>query len=244
MRAILTYHSIDPSGSVVSLDPRTFGHHVDWLISGSVRVSTLAEILALPPSVDGVALTFDDGFQNFRTEAWPRLRDRGLPVTLFVVSSRVGGTNVWESGSSTVPQLPLLDWEALGRLADEGVMIGSHTETHSDLERLSGDRLAAEVGGSAEEIERRLGIRPTAFCYPYGRTSVEAIALVRERYDWATTTELRPLGPVESPHMLPRLDTYYFRHPDKLAAWGTGRFRTRLWLRRQARRVRPSGGSR
>lgn len=243
MRAILTYHSIDPSASVVSLDPQTFGRHVEWLGSGSVHVSALAEILAQPTSGDSVALTFDDGFQNFRTEAWPRLRDRGLPVTLFVVSGRVGTTNVWENGSSTVPQLPLLDWEALGRLADEGVTIGSHTGTHPNLERVSGAQLAAEIDGSAEEIERRLGVRPTLFCYPYGRTSVEAMGLVRQRYELATTTELRALDSSETPHMLPRLDAYYFRHPDTLASWGSGRFRARLWLRRQMRRIRISGGT-
>ena len=37
MRAILTYHSVDETGSVISIDERTFRRHVAWLAKGHVR---------------------------------------------------------------------------------------------------------------------------------------------------------------------------------------------------------------
>src|SRR5581483_6893264 len=78
MRAILTYHSIDESGSVISVGRETFAAQAAWLASGRVRVTTVDELLALPPDADAVALTFDDGFQNFADTAVPVLERHGL----------------------------------------------------------------------------------------------------------------------------------------------------------------------
>ena len=94
MRAILTYHSIDSSGSPISIDAQSFQRHVDFLASSKLKVVPLSEIVS--DSVeDALAITFDDGVVNFAAQAWPRLRDRGLPATLFVVTGRVGKDNAW-----------------------------------------------------------------------------------------------------------------------------------------------------
>src|SRR5262245_46283197 len=120
MRAILTYHSIDDSGSPISVRPDAFERHVEWLASGLVRVTTMERLLEVPASEHAVAITFDDGFENFRDVAAPRLLAHGFPVTLFVVSGRIGRTNSWggcrEPG---IPELPLLDWPALRRLQEQ-----------------------------------------------------------------------------------------------------------------------------
>src|SRR5688572_13299743 len=130
MRAILTYHSIDGSGSPISCDSSTFAHHVAWLATGRVRVTTIEELLRLPDDADAVALTFDDGFVNFKDEAARRLLGHGFPVTLFVVAARVGTGNSWDdppspglrrtSSKRQTPSLPLLDWPALIRLQEQG----------------------------------------------------------------------------------------------------------------------------
>ena len=69
MKAILTYHSIDPSGSPISVSPDAFEAHVRWLSTGRVRVVPLEELGQLSADVDAVAITFDDGFENFSTHA-------------------------------------------------------------------------------------------------------------------------------------------------------------------------------
>ena len=88
MRAILMYHSIDTSGSTVSCHPDAFDRHVRWLSSGRVAVTSIEGLLALPSSMDAVAITFDDGFVNFRDIAAPRLLANGLTSTVFVVSEQ------------------------------------------------------------------------------------------------------------------------------------------------------------
>lgn len=245
MRAILTYHSVDPSGSVISVDERVFRRHADWLASGRVPVTSVRELLEAEDGSEGLALTFDDGFANFREVAWPILRERGLPATLFVVSSHAGGHNDWGGERSEgIPHLPLLSWDALGRLAEEGVTLGSHTSRHPRLPDLDPAGLEAEVAGSAEEIERRAGVRPEGFAYPYGAADADVGAAVRRVYDWACTTRLAPVGASDDRHLLPRLDAWYFRRPGQLEAWGTPAFRARLGVRRAARRVRALAGRR
>ena len=72
MRAVLTYHSLDDSGSVISISPAQFRRHLEWLARSRVRVCTLEQLVQESSSStrstsDGhaVALTFDDGFANF-----------------------------------------------------------------------------------------------------------------------------------------------------------------------------------
>ncbi|MGH7665493.1 MAG: polysaccharide deacetylase family protein [Gemmatimonadaceae bacterium] len=240
MRAILTYHSLDDSGSPISLHPATFAEHVQWLASPRIRVVGLLELLAADPDVDAIAITFDDGFRNFETHAAPLLRDAGLPATLFVVSNRVGDTNAWsESGDRGIPVLPLLGWGRLRRLTAAGVTIGAHGRTHRVLPGLDAATLEDEVVACADRIADELGEKPTSFAYPYGGVD-EAVtaAVAKAGYGAACTTELRALARNEDPHLLPRLDAFYLRRPGQLERWGSRAFRGRLWIRARARGIR------
>lgn len=239
MKAILTYHSIDDSGSVISTSREVFRRHVAWLASGSVRVVPLETIATLPHDTDAVAVTFDDGAENFASEAVPLLRRHGLPVTLFVSSACVGGANSWGGvGDPGIPMLPLLGWPALLALAADGVTLGAHGRVHRRLAGLGAVAAAEEIVGSGEDIAARTGTMPASFAYPYGSLDDASARLVRATYAWGVTTELRALGTREAPERLPRLDAYYFRNPARLEAWGSPAFRQRLRLRTAARHAR------
>jgi len=239
MRAILTYHSIDDSGSPISVSPSAFRAHVRWLASGAVRVLPLVQLLDDSTEGDAVALTFDDGFRNFADEAADLLLDQGLPVTLFVVPEHVGGENDW-GGRHTpgIPGLPLLSWQSLGALAERGVTLGAHTRRHRDLTLVRGAALEDEVAGCVERMAAELGSRPLTFAYPYGAVDDTSATVVRDVFVAACTTELRTLRSGEDRALLPRLDMFYFREGGQLEAWGSPAFRGRLWLRAQGRRVR------
>jgi len=240
VRAILTYHSIDDSGSPISIDPTSFARHVDWLASGRVRVVPLEEIHAdVADATEVVALTFDDAFRNFATEAAPHLLDRGLPVTVFVVTDHVGRTNAWGGRADPrLPELPLLDWDELGRLAERGVRIGSHTRTHPRLTSLTAEARDDELETSAETLERELGRRPRWIAYPYGDVSHTVREAAARRYDGGVTVVYRALSARDDRHRLPRLDAWYFRRPGAFDRWNRADFRGRIWARRQARSAR------
>ena len=241
MRAILTWHSIDPSGSVISVAPEAFRAQLEAIRRLGLRVVGVPELLALPDDAEAVALTFDDGFVNFRTDAWPLLRSHGFPATVFVVSGRVGGDNRWRNRADAgIPLLPLLGWDELATLRAEGLTIGAHTCTHAHLPTLDDAALEQELTSAAEEIARRTGARVRGFAYPYGEVDERVAARTAAHFDWACTTEYAALNGVGRPDLLPRLDAWYFRNARRLTGWGTPPFRAGIWLRRQARRVRSS----
>ncbi len=239
MRVILTYHSLDSSGSSISVDPVVWREQVAWLATGPVPVVPLEELSGRTSDVDAIALTFDDGFANFATEALPALKDYGLPATVFVPSDHVGRTNAWGGGVDRgIPELPLMDWPDLARAVEAGITTGGHGRTHSRLTTLAADALADEVGESTERLFRELGQRPTTFAYPYGVYDDVVVGAVAAQFQWACTTELAALTSETSLLLLPRIDMFYFRRRGQLQTWGTGWFSRRLWSRRQARRVR------
>jgi len=239
MRAILTYHSIDPSGSVISTSEQVFRRHVKWLARSAVKVVSVEDLLKLRDDVDAVALTFDDGFANFEETASRALSDSGLVATVFVVTDCVGGTNSWEfrSGAS-VPMLPLMDWHQLSRVHEQGFAIGAHTRSHANLARLRGNQLTEEISGCGDRIALELGTGPAGFAYPFGVTSPTAVREVSEDFEFACTTEFRPLNASGSVHLLPRLDMYYFREPGRLESFGTPAFARYVALRSGGRRRR------
>lgn len=238
MRAILTWHSIDGSGSPISVDPPAFRRQVEWLASGSVRVVPMSELLLLPDTTDAVALTFDDGFANFADEALPLLADHAMKATIFVVSDRVGLDNAWPGSNDRVPILPLMDWATLGRIAEQGLEIAAHTRSHPHLRALDDRRLEDELAGCAEAIATKLGRRPVGVAYPYGEADTRVMLAAARHHSWACSTFFRTLSGSDDRFALPRLDAWYFRDPQRLAAWGTSRFRAWVWARRKARAVR------
>ena len=247
MRAILTYHSLDSSGSVISISPLAFRRHITHLVHAKVRCVTVDDLLADTGGTgDAVALTFDDGFVSVATEAAPLLADYGLPATLFVVTDCVGATNRWAAhDSSNVPRLPLLNWVALEKLALRGFTIASHTATHPDLTRLQPSRLAHEIDAAAVELARRLGSRPQGFAYPYGRVDEVARTAVGHVHSWACGTSFELLDGHRRLE-LPRIDMRYFERPGRFEQWGSGAFarwvRRRQHLRRVRTWIRRAGG--
>ncbi len=238
MRAILTWHSIDVTGSPISVEPPAFRRQVEWLASGRVRVVSVAELLRLPDATDAVALTFDDGFANFADEALPLLVDHAMPATIFVVSDRVGLDNAWPGSDDGVPILPLMDWATLTRVAEKGMEIGAHTRSHPHLPALATERVNDELAGCAETVTTRLGRRPVGLAYPYGEADARVMRSSANHFSWACSTAFRTLAGSDDPFALPRLDAWYFRDPRRFAAWGTSRFRACVWARRKARTVR------
>lgn len=241
MKAILTYHSVDGSGSVISIDEATFRRHVRWLASGRVRVVPLDSLATAPEEHDAVSLTFDDGLESFGRIAAPLLRDHGLPATLFVVTDAVGTSNLWRGrGDAGIPVFPLLGWDALGRLAADGVSLGAHTCTHPALDTLDPASAEREIVASKARLAHELGVEALTFSYPYGIVGAATHDVVTREFRYAVTTRLATLAPFDDPALLPRLDSYYLRAAGTLEAWGSARFRVRMGLLAGARSVRGS----
>ena len=231
MRAILTYHSIDDSGSVISISPEVFKEHLAWLSQGGIRVLSLPDLLAADSRqpTDAVAITFDDGFANVRAVA-RELQGRGLPATVFVVTGHVGGDNAWGGRPAPgIPVLPLMGWADLETLVAHGFEIGAHTHTHPPLSTLSSSAIEDELDRCGDLVRERLGVDPAFLAYPYGSVDARVASVAAKRFAGGVTTEFRAL-PAHGPVMrIPRIDMYYFRRAGAIARWGAPGFRA--WLR-------------
>ena len=172
---ILMYHRIASNGASGSdryrVDPGQFAEQLGYLRDSGFRTVTFAEWRRAkdawkPLPGRCVALTFDDGFQDFAAHAWPLLRRFGFGATLFVVTDFTGRQNAWDADRGQTS--PLLSWDELRALHAEGLDIGSHSASHPFLTTLSPADVVREATASRAAIQREIGVRVTAFAYPHG----------------------------------------------------------------------------
>lgn len=209
MRAILTFHSIDDSGSILSYPVGAFAQLMTTIAESGIPVLELDQLWSRP---SGVVITFDDGMQSVRVAALPVLRDMGFPVHLFLTTGAVGNTNRWPTQPSGAPDMKMLTWEDIEHCVRGGIRIESHTHEHPDLRELSNDRIEEECEAADREIAARTGRVPRHFAYPYGYFDHRVVNVVRQRYSFAVTTKLAFIGEhFHDPARLPRLDTYYLK---------------------------------
>ncbi len=141
---ILMYHNIDvpPKNARIPnlyVTPRMFRFQMAYLKTAGFKVMSIEDLLAavgagrLPHNM--AAVTFDDGYLDFYTNAYPVLREHGYPATVFVVSGLVGKESTWDATKENFVK-PLMDWRTIVEISRNGIQIGSHTKTHPDLTRI------------------------------------------------------------------------------------------------------------
>jgi peptidoglycan/xylan/chitin deacetylase (PgdA/CDA1 family) len=218
---ILMYHYIrpdpgpdDPIGQGLSVSPELFAEHLAYLAEeefSPISMADLADIWEgrkeLPPKP--IVLTFDDGYRDFYTNAWPLLREYGFPSTVYLITSVI-------DQPSYLTREMILEMDATG-LVD----FGSHTIYHPSLPALADADAEDEIVDSKRVLEEMLGHPVRTFCYPTGAYSDRDVALVDTAgYALAVTTEWDYADPSMNPALLPRI---------RISAWTTA-YELSLWL--------------
>ena len=172
---ILMYHRISPNGSRPQarycVTPESFEEQLNYLRdSGYYSVSPEVWQKAIetkqPLPGRAIFITFDDGYLDFASYAWPLLKKYGFGATVFLVTEEVGGYNQWDTAYGET--VPLLGWKEIRQLHLEGVSFGSHSVTHSYLTALSSSDVVREGIQSRMILERELNMPIKSFAYPYG----------------------------------------------------------------------------
>jgi peptidoglycan/xylan/chitin deacetylase (PgdA/CDA1 family) len=180
-----------------------FRRQLGWLVANR-QVVDLAQALARwadSGSERLVVLTFDDGYRDTYTTAFPLLHDLGLPFTLYLATDSI------ETGRSLGPEEKAepLSWDQIGTMLESGlVTVGAHTHRHLDLRHLNADGVEHELGTSDDLIERRLGVAPAHFAYPWGFWSPSAHPAVSRRYTSAALGGSARPSPKPEPHQIHR----------------------------------------
>ncbi len=243
--SILTYHSIDDSGSVVSTSRKTFQKQMRSLSESSFNVISLNAIMDClhenrPLPSRALAITFDDGYRNVYTEAFPVLEKHGFGATVFLISDYCGKDSDWPGNSPSFERRPLLSWSEIEEMRRHGFEFGAHTATHPDLTRVSIQQAEREITGSKAEIEDRLGVEARCFAYPYGKYNSEVQEIVRTQFPGACSTKLGKVRSDCDPHALRRIDMYYLSRPELFSALSTNLLEWYLGVRQVLRELKGS----
>lgn len=193
---ILLYHRIGP---VVHDDkwttPTALRAHLAALKAYGYTAITAQDMLnyvtgASTPPAKPVWITFDDGYENFLTEAYPILSDPAIdmPVTCFIITGCVGQTNEWEG---TLPIVNYLTWEQITALWATGrVDFQSHSHTHPNLIYYPVESLQDQLAVSRQELESRLGTTVRFIAWPYGEDNATTRAAAEAAGYFAGLTAL------------------------------------------------------
>jgi peptidoglycan/xylan/chitin deacetylase (PgdA/CDA1 family) len=186
---ILMYHYIrvnpDPAdrlGFNLSVTPADFARQMDWLAASGYHPIDFDDLRGYLLGGGGlpdrpVVLTFDDGYRDLYTAAYPVLRAHHFKAVSYVVSGFV-------NSPANVTAEQVLEMDA------NGIQIGAHTVSHADLTKLSAANLSHEVSDSKVSLETLLGHPVLDFCYPSGRFNDGVVHAVQTAgFLTATTTQ-------------------------------------------------------
>lgn len=194
---ILMYHEIGdgPNGLYVTVND--FRTQMHYLRDNGFHTVTMkqAEAMLADHEVEPktAAITFDDGYLSFYTEAWPILQECGFTATVYVCSSFVG-------------RRMYLSWDQLKELQAGGIEIGSHTQTHPSLKTAGYDKASAEIQVSKQIIEQNLGLPVLSFCYPSGAYNENTLQIIKDAgYTSAVTVAFGYATPQDNRYLLPRI---------------------------------------
>ncbi len=161
---VLLYHSIGSSKLRPSVKTRVFEQQLDWLSAHGIEVIRLSQLLDF---LDGelllprhaVVITIDDGEANGYSEAYPLLKERGLPFSLGIATRTIQEHR----------RRGALSWEQIREMVDSGLCeIASHSVTHRAMTLLPDEVATHELARSREILLEQLNLTPEAFFYPLG----------------------------------------------------------------------------
>ena len=137
-----------------------------------------------------VMLTFDDGYVDNYTTAFPLLQEFGFKAVIFLLSHR--DYNAWDADDKEHPEkkLPLMSKEMVDEMAAYGIEFGAHTKTHPRLTHIPVEQARDEIFTCKKTLEEKYGRPFSTFAYPYGDLNDEIKAMVKEAgFDFAVATD-------------------------------------------------------
>jgi len=197
---ILMYHYIRNAGGEtelgqkLSVSPTNFHRQIKKLKDEGFETIRLVDLA--DPDKKGLSrvidegkkplvITFDDGYVDAYTQAFPILKQYGYKGTFFIIRDFTGRHN-------------RLSKEQIDKMQAEGMEIGSHTLTHPDLSRISISEQRKQIFDSKGDTN--------TFCYPGGKYNSKTVSLVKEMgYLAAVTTKIGVANETSDLLELPRV---------------------------------------
>lgn len=145
--------------------------HLKYFKENGYQVVLIDELLKYfdigqPLPSKAVALTFDDGWREHYSNAFPILKKYGVKATFFVPTGWVGKPEI-------------MSWDEMRQMSEAGMVFGSHSVSHPYLDKLSDENLKKEVEDSKKLLEEKLGKQVDYIAYPAGMYNDKVIEAVK-----------------------------------------------------------------
>jgi peptidoglycan/xylan/chitin deacetylase (PgdA/CDA1 family) len=195
---VLMYHRVTEQPPAASpptwnVTPQRFRAQLAGLLSRGYEAWPLRRTLAFHKERRAVpanvfVVTFDDGYENNYTAAWPILRELQIPATIFLATAfldtkRPFAFDDWpHAGRDDVPASawqPLTSAECDQMLESGLIDLGTHTHTHQSFLGRA-EEFRVDLSTSIAVLRQRFGIQQPTFAFPFGRTSPELIEAARQ----------------------------------------------------------------
>lgn len=170
---VLNYHQIDNKNNPLSVTINDFDAQMKFLADSGCITITPDELYAglngeldLPPKP--VLITFDDGYVDNYTNAFPILKKYGLRATIFIIPAF---TDVYPG---------YMTWDQLKEMEAGGITVESHTLTHPKLEELPDDEIRNELINSKNVLEENLGHPVEFLAYPTGTYNLHIAGIAQD----------------------------------------------------------------
>lgn len=189
---ILMYHYIrdinDPNdkiGTNLSVSPTIFDSQLKWLKENGYQTVGFdyllnpydLRLITYDLQFKPIILTFDDGYIDAYTKAFPILKKYNFTAIFYITTSFVEKDNY-------------LTWQQINELSNNSMNIGSHTQDHPDLSKTTLAKTENEISQSKNIIEEKINKKIYDFCYPSGKYNNDIInLLIKYGYKTATTTK-------------------------------------------------------
>jgi peptidoglycan/xylan/chitin deacetylase (PgdA/CDA1 family) len=208
------YHSVseDPEPGIspyyrVVTSPTKFSEQMQWLDEDGWQGVSIEQALAVGNNQKRqVGITFDDGFRDFHTAAWPILKRQAFTASMYLPTAYISVDR------KKFQDKECLTWNEVRELRQQGAHFGSHTVNHSKLYELSWKDIKSELLNSKAQIETELNETVSSFAYPFAFPQEDRVFTVRLTellrscaYETCVTTVIGRVRAGEDQYALKRL---------------------------------------
>lgn len=218
---LLYHHVSDAFVNNITMTPYHFREQLQFLHENGYRGISLDVALDClrrrhPPPPRRLLITFDDGYEDVYTTAFPILQQFDFSAVVYPIVEAVGHWNEWNRRAPYVANH--LTWDQIDELSRHGFGFGCHTLAHHSLLRFGAKRVRHELQTAQAILADRLGQPITTLSYPYGDHNAQTQAIAAEFFELAFAVDTGEWNWQANPFAIRRLKIEPQTSPEQLAA--------------------------